>query len=421
LAGGGVISGTVTNAATATPLANVQVQVLTTTGAFVTSTTTSATGAYTTFGLPPGSYYVRTATNNGFVNQLYAGVTCFGCNVTTSGGTLVPVAAGVTVPNINFALTRGGRISGRVTNAATGAGIQNAQAKVYDAVGTFIGAAVTDASGNFTTAGLPADTYYMRADATGFLTQVYNGITCGTTCTVTAGAPLAVVAGTTTANINFALDTGATITGTVTNAAGGAPLAGIGVWLWDANDRFVTGTSTNASGVYTLTGLLAGTYFVRTSNTVGFVDQLYTGLPCIGFCYDPAGTPVVVAANATASGVNFALAAGGAISGTVTAAAGGVGLAQVFVQVYDAAGQFQTSTTTDASGNYTTAALPSGTHFVNVSNALGFVDQLYNGISCPLAGCVPTTGTPVPVTAPAATPHIDFALALGGTINGTVT
>src|SRR5581483_1836155 len=193
------------------------------------------------------------------------------------------------------------------------------------------------------------------------------------------------------------------------------------VWLWDANDRFVTGTATNASGVYTLTSLLAGTYFVRTSNTVGFVDQLYTGLPCIGFCYDPAGTPVVVAANATASGVNFALAAGGAISGTVTAAAGGVGLAQVFVQVYDAAGQFQTSTTTDASGNYTTAALPSGTHFVNVSNALGFVDQLYNGISCPLAGCVPTTGTPVPVTAPAATPHIDFALALGGTINGTVT
>ena len=64
---------------------------------------------------------------------------------------------------------------------------------------------------------------------------------------------------------------------------------------------------TNASGVYSAFGLAAGNHFVRTSNTFGFLDQLYNGFPCVPGCTVTAGTPVAVTGGATTSAINFGL------------------------------------------------------------------------------------------------------------------
>ena len=180
--------------------------------------------------------------------------------------------------------------------------------------------------------------------------------------------------------------------------------------------------TTNASGVYTTTGLATGTYYVRTSNSLGYVDELYDNLPCPGgTCAVTTGTGVSVTAGATTSGIDFGLAVGGTITGTVTDAGTGAPLADVSVYVYNASGSFVGSATTNASGVYTKTGLPTGTYYVRTSNSLGYVDELYNDLPCPGGTCTVTTGTGVSVTAGATTSGINFGLAVGGTITGTVT
>ena len=72
-------------------------------------------------------------------------------------------------------------------------------------------------------------------------------------------------------------------------------------------------------------GLPTGGYYVQTNNTLGYVDELYDNIPCVG-CDVTVGTKVQLTAGATTAGVNFALAKGGggpAIAGTVTRAGTG--------------------------------------------------------------------------------------------------
>jgi hypothetical protein len=116
-----------------------------------------------------------------------------------------------------------------------------------------------------------------------------------------------------------------------------------------------------------------------------------------------------VTEGATTSGINFALTAGGRISGTVTSAATGAPLANVIVNFYDTSGAQATNTITDCSGRFTSDdGLPSGSYFSRTANTRGFLDQLYSGINC--VSCDPTTGTNIPVTVGSTTPGIHFAL-----------
>ena len=122
---------------------------------------------------------MRTNGINSFVNQLYPGVTCVNCTVTTSGGSLVAVTANNTTGNINFALAIGGRISGTITNANGGAPLQNIQAQVFGAGGVGMGNTNTNASGVFTSFAVPAGTYYVRTNNTlGFVNELWDNIPC---------------------------------------------------------------------------------------------------------------------------------------------------------------------------------------------------------------------------------------------------
>src|SRR5439155_11963713 len=103
--------------------------------------------------------------------------------------------------------------------------------------------------------------------------------------------------------------------------------------------------------------------------------------------------------NAIQATIGFSIA-GGHIAGTVTASGDGP-LSGVAVQIYNSAGAFVTSSTTDASGNYTSTDLSTGTYYARTSNSLRFLDQLDQNIVC--NGCNVTTGAPIPVTSPSTT------------------
>jgi autotransporter-associated beta strand protein len=418
---GGVISGTVTNATTSAPVMNTSVWVYSVTGSFVTIVSTDAQGFFTTnIILPTGSYFLRALppSSSGLLGQLYNGLPCADGNCTVTSGTPVAVTAssGTTA---NFALSSGGAISGIVTNAATGAVVPNASIVIYSSTGVPVNSVSTNAQGVYTSnTGLPAGTYFVKAQppsSSGLLWQLFNNLPCPDgNCTVTNGTPVLVTVPSTT-SVNLALAVGAAVTGTVTSGVTGAPVANASIYVHWSTGGFAAFASTNAQGVYTTTtGLPTGSYFVRAIPPFdsGLVGQLHSNVTCHdGDCQVTSGTPVpLTAPNATT--IDFALPAGGRISGTMTNATTQAPVSNTYVQLYTSTGQSAAFAFTNEQGFYSSPTLAPGIYFAmaNPSSTTGLVPQLYNNIACPGSMCPVLSGTPIEVTGPDPTPNINFAL-----------
>ena len=434
--GTGSLTGTVTDGFNGNLPTGLQVQLVNGSGGVIATASTTS-GVYTFSNVATGSYYVRTNAPAGgipYINQLYNGVTCLNsCSIfTTVGATLVNVGSGVTTSGINFTLQRGGVITGTISAAVNGSPLSGIGAQVFNSAGVVMGTFNSNASGVYTTPGLPADTYYVRTSNFGsFINQLWQGQTCPQAgCIVTSGTPV-VVNGATVSGINFALVSGGRISGKVTDASTATTLQNVAVQIFSSTGVNLGSTNTDSSGNYSTSGLPAGTYYVRTSTgllfqfnpPLVFVDQLWNGTSCVPFCLNPtAGTPVTVTNSITTTGINFALSRGGSISGAVIDAGTGNGLS-VNVQIYTSAGVFAKAAGTNAAGGYTVAGLPPGTYYARTSvfSGLFYQDALYNGMSCS-SGCSVTTGTPITVLAGAVSTGVNFALVSGaGGISGTIT
>ena len=105
----------------------------------------------------------------------------------------------------------------------------------------------------------------------------------------------------------------------------------------------------------------------------------------------------------------------GTISGRVIDSAQGEPIERINVDVWTVSGRRVGSAVVDEGGRYT-VEVPAGTFFVATHNDIGFVDEIYDDLSCPggsvfTGACDPGLGTPVEVTAgPPTATGIDFAL-----------
>ncbi len=110
-----------------------------------------------------------------------------------------------------------------------------------------------------------------------------------------------------------------TITGTITNAASGAPLSGryvraqtepciTGSYYSSPNycgsEKFAALTPTDANGKYTIQLRTPGTYYLYESSCIGDTYSDYTGNPCMGT--GSSSNPVTIQAGASIT-VNFPL------------------------------------------------------------------------------------------------------------------
>ena len=96
---------------------------------------------------------------------------------------------------------------------------------------------------------------------------------------------------------DFVLSLGGRISGTITNAATGAPLTfGASATIFNASGISLGAINIDGTGNFITSGLPIGSYYVRTTNSLGLVDELYDNVPCVPLCSLTAGTPVVVAA-----------------------------------------------------------------------------------------------------------------------------
>ena len=417
---GGSVSGQVLDETSGEPIAGARVVLVDANGLGKIWSTTDATGHYTLErGAPDGTYYIRTGNKDGYfgvpgyLDELYPDIPCpYHC--AGSLGTPIVIANGQDVTGINFAIRHGARVGGRITSSITGLGIANVRLELYSAGATFFtngysDYTMSDADGNWLMPwAYPTGTYYAKTvSAPGHFNELYDNIPCKTSCDARTGTPIALVLGQTTSGVSFALDPAGSITGTVTAAGSAAPLSGVTVYVYNASGSSVGSATTDASGVYTKGGLTTGTYFVKTWNTLGYIDEVYNNLPCNGESCPSVttGTGVSVTTGATTGGIDFGLVLGGSITGTVTAASGGAPLSSVTVNIYNASGVSVGSAATNASGVYTKTGLPAGTYFARASKS-SYSGEFYDNL--PVWTSV-TASTPIVVSAGAQT-TANFAL-----------
>jgi hypothetical protein len=425
LARGGAISGTVTDSGTAQGLSSTQVTIFDNQGGWLLSTFTDGTGVYATTGLPAGTYYARTWASSGYVNEIYDDVQCVGSCDPTTIGSPISVTAGATTTGVDFALDPGGRVSGVVTDSATGFGIPwDVGVGIYDGAGYNITRGFTDECGVYlTSAGLLTGDYRaLTGNQIGYLDELYDDISCAAgDCDLSTGASVSVTTGATTSGVDFALARGGAISGTLTDASSSAPVPYQNVEFHDAGGSLVAVSNADSAGAYMSTGLYGGTYHVTTWNWSGYVDELFDDIVCVhGSCDVTTGAPVTVVTGVTTAGVDFALSEGGRLSGRVTDVGTGLGIDDTLVNVFDASGTLLTTASADAQGNYSlSAGLTSGTYFAVTDNYAGYINEAYDNVLCHF--CDPTSATGIPLTAGVTTTGIDFALGAGGLISGTVT
>ncbi len=414
----GVIAGTVTDAATGEPIPGVRVEAHPAEG-WPEDDTTDSAGEYRIEYLPPEAY-LMTAEHFQFVDELYDDVPCpgglpDGCQ--PEDGTAVAVERNATAEGVDFGLQRLGSIAGTVVDAASGQPLEDVRVIVWDGDGSSVRMATTDAAGSYEAVGLDAGTYFATTDDEVYLDELYDDLPCFDGCDPAAGTPIAVSVGATTGGIDFALDPGGVIAGTVTDAVTGHPISA-DVEIWAADGSWVD-DDYSSGGQYAVEGLSPGTYFATAYKYSSYLRKLYDDIPCPPGCDPTAGTPIAVTAGATTADIDFTLDRLGVVAGTVIDAASGEPIYDAWVKLWNAAGTRITYEWTNGAGDYWFYDLYPGTYFVTVQKYT-YVDELYDGIHCPRSGCEPTAGTPVAVELNATTEGIDFALEHLGAISATV-
>ena len=199
------------------------------------------------------------------------------------------------------------------------------------------------------------------------------------------------------------------ISGRVTDEASN-PIAGASVNAYLLGNSLFANGLTDSDGSYTINGLEPGNYRVVAA-AAGFAFEVYDDT--IDFAQ---ATPVAVTSGADTPGIDFALSAGGGISGLVTDESGSP-LAGIWVEASLAQGCCSSGgASTGPDGTYTIDSLAPGSYrvfaFSSLNSAAG---EFYDDTSDP------NSATLVEVQDGSITASIDFALPATGTISGRVT
>jgi hypothetical protein len=206
--------------------------------------------------MPPGDYRVRTYHDfrgegvgyrhdysagdvelAGYSDAMYPDVPCagLGCDVSQAQAVSVSEDQPTTVV---IELSTGSYVSGTVTDADTGEGIDDAVVKLVDVDGKVLAATMAEVDGSYRFGGFPAGEYYLRTSMggrTGFGTgapqlpyfdKVFGApSTCSEQlCDPAAGTPLTLDGSTEATGIDISVPSGPVISGRVVFALTGMPI-----------------------------------------------------------------------------------------------------------------------------------------------------------------------------------------------------
>jgi protocatechuate 3,4-dioxygenase beta subunit len=222
-----------------------------TTDGWAGSSCTDISGKYVVGGLKAGNYQVRFEPNSDkFARQWWNGAPRRATATTIALGNASEAVADAT-------LLAGGTLTGVVTDQNQ-TPVGGVQVRAYTTEYGYA-SAVTDGQGRYTIVGLDNDTYKVRALPGSSRLDLADEWYDNKSSYATANA--VPVGNGATVSANFALEKGASISGTVSDEDG--PVSGIGVDVFDLNGNKALTVWTNRRGEYTSTALEAGQYKVR--------------------------------------------------------------------------------------------------------------------------------------------------------------
>lgn len=212
---------------------------------------------------------------------------------------VLAAALGAAVPAAASAAT--GSITGTVTRTSDGNAVSQYTVELHGPNRAKLASVCTDGAGKYTFSGL----------ATGSYTVSYSGdpATCAATgyartwyqnrLTAKNATAVAVVDGADTPGIDVALQTEATVSGTVTEAAGNTGLPGVSARVFDTDGDEVSRACTAANGTYKVRRLAPLPYFVQfvadpSCGPVGAYETRYYRTGDLAGSETPGGASAVV-------------------------------------------------------------------------------------------------------------------------------
>jgi protocatechuate 3,4-dioxygenase beta subunit len=309
----GTVSGTVTAANTGLPISGATVEV-NFNNVVIFSTLTNGSGNYTIAGVPPGTYVIHAHAMN------------------YQTGIVGAIVQSDQTTTVNFSLqSNPGTISGTVTAANTGSPISGATVEV-NLNNVVIFSTLTNGSGNYTITGVPPGSYVMHAHSDTYQTGILG----------------AVVQSDQTTTVNFSLQSNpGTVSGTVTSASSGLPIAGATVEV-NIDGVVLYSTLTDPSGQYLIAGVPPGSYIIHAHAT-----NYQTGILGANVQSDQTTT------------VNFSLQPNpGTVAGRVTDASTMLPIAGVTVEA-NQNNIVIALALTDSSGNYSIPGLAPGAYIMH--------------------------------------------------------
>jgi len=223
---------------------------------------TSATITGSGFGATQGSSTVTFNGTSGTATSWNStGITATVPSGATTGLVVVKVG-GVSSNGMTFTVGTG-TIAGKITRSSDGTAVAGAtvQALQYNVVKA---SASTASDGTYSMPNLPSGVFDVRASATGLATAVQagNAVNPGTTATV-----------------NLALASPATVSGKVTQSDAITAISGASVTIFQGTTA-VSSASTDSTGGYTISTISPGTFIVQAAAT-GYQTQSQTGITVV--------------------------------------------------------------------------------------------------------------------------------------------
>ena len=312
-------------------------------------------------------------------------------------------------PIVPTGLVRAATMSGTVTDASTGLPIGNINVRAENVETGDSADDDTDFNGQYKLTGLVPGMYRIGAEGKhlGYVNELYNDKLRwedADLITVEASQDLT--------GIDFALSTGATISGSVVDAETGTPIRGAAIRAEHDAGAGDSWANTDRDGTYTLEGLPPGRWrIVANAQERGYIEQFYNDKPG----WDEADL-VSVSAGDAVTGIDFRLRTGASISGRVVDGATGLPIRDVEIGAEQTGDGRRVYARFDSEGRYTIGGLSSGTYVVEANaHEHGYVNEFYRGqTSWETADLVSIAGS-------RSVEGIDFALQPGQTITGRVT
>jgi len=254
-------------------------------------------GAYVITELSTGNYYVRTETHGRYRDEYYDDASDW------RDATYVHVIDGEETGGIDFALSRyegTGALAGLVSGDE-GAPLEDCEVTAYDEYYNAAKSAQTDETGLYVIYGLPTGGYRLRVSYLGsenYMSEWYDDAESFETATV-----VMVMEPDTTEGIDFVLDVGGAIAGSVSLETGEP----VGQWdceitAYDAHEAWIGFAPTNEDGTFVISGLRTGVYRLHV-DYFGWAEYLsgwYDG--AVDF---ERATPIAVTASDTTKGVHI--------------------------------------------------------------------------------------------------------------------